>query len=62
MRGNLSSGDNDEIRTTNDELNPYDETRNGAAIAAQPFGIRASSFFRHSVLGLCHFSNLRATN
>jgi hypothetical protein len=41
-------GINDEIRMTNDERNPNDETRNSAEVVAHPFVIRDLPFLRHS--------------
>src|SRR5262245_51002914 len=45
---------NDEFQ--NDERNPNDEFRNAPRIAARSFVIRASSFFRYSLLVIRPFS------
>jgi hypothetical protein len=45
---------NDEIRMTNDELNPNDQTQKGFVIMRAEFVIRASTFLRHSTFELRH--------
>ena len=54
LAGNEIQPHNDEIRMTNDETNPNDETQKSARHASQEFVIRASSFLRHSSFVLRH--------